>query len=160
DAADAVVDGDLPRLAALLDREPRLVRARSRRDHRCTLLHYAAANGVEDERQRTPKSAPPVAELLLARGADPDAFALMSGGGPGQTALALAVTSTFPDQAGVMPDLVRALVRGGARVNGPNGDATPLRYALRCAWDALVDGGAIVDLAAAAALGRMDRVRE
>src|SRR5215468_4272224 len=160
DAADAVVDGDLVKLAALLDREPRLIHARSLRDHRCTLLHYVAANGVEDERQRTPANAPAVAELLLARGADPDAFALTYGGGPGQTTLGLAVTSAFPDQAGVMPDLVRALVRGGARVNGPDGDAAPLRYAMRSAWDALVEGGAIVDLAGAASLGMLERVRE
>jgi ankyrin repeat protein len=160
DAADAVVDGDLAKLTALLDREPRLLRARSLRDHRCTLLHYVAANGVEDERQRTPPNAPAVAELLLARGADPDAFALTYGGGPGQTTLALAVTSAHPDRAGVMPDLVRALVRGGARVNGPDGDAPPLRHALRSAWDALVEGGAAIDLHAAALLGRLDRVRQ
>jgi ankyrin repeat protein len=160
DAADAVVDGDLAKLAALLDREPRLVHARSLREHRCTLLHYVAANGVEDERQRTPANAPAVAELLLARGADPDAFALTYGGGPGQTPLALAITSAFPDQAGAMPDLVRALVRGGARVNGPDGDAPPLRHALPSAWNALAECGATIDLSAAASLGRIDRVRE
>ncbi len=159
-AADAAVDGDVPKLAALLDREPRLVHARSLRDHRCTLLHYVAANGVEAERQRTPASAPAVAELLLARGADPDAFALTYGGGPGQTTLALAVTSAHPDRAGVMPDLVRALVRGGARVNGPDGDTTPLRYALPSAQNALAECGAAIDLSAAASLGRIDRVRE
>ena len=160
DAADAVVDGDLATLAALLDREPRLIQARSLRDHRCTLLHYVAANGVEDERQRTPANAPAVAELLLARGADPDAFALTYGGGPGQTTLALAITSAFPDQAGVMPDLVRARVRGGARVNGPDGDTTPLAHALPSAWNALAESGAAIDLRAAASLGRIDRVRE
>jgi len=58
-----------------------LIRARSLREHRCTLLHYAAANGVEAERQRTPPNAPAVAQLLLARGADPDAFALTTAAG-------------------------------------------------------------------------------
>jgi hypothetical protein len=53
---------------------------------------------------------------------------------------------------------VRALIRGGASVNGPDGDATPLRYALPSAWAALVEGGATIDLCAAAALGMTDRV--
>ena len=40
--------------------------------------------------------------------------------------------SAFPDQAGVMADLVRVLVRGGASVNGPDGrHANPLRAAVR-----------------------------
>lgn len=52
---------------------PALVRARSSRPHRATLLHCSGANGTEDPRQRTPPNAPAVAELLLARGADPDA---------------------------------------------------------------------------------------
>jgi hypothetical protein len=42
---------DLEGLRALLDREPVLVRARSPREHRCTLLHYSGANGVEQFRQ-------------------------------------------------------------------------------------------------------------
>jgi ankyrin repeat protein len=159
-AADAVVAGDVAALTALLDREPRLVDARSLREHRSTLLHYTAANGVEAERQRTPPNAPAVAALLLARGADPDAFALTYGGGPGQTTLALAVTSAHPDQAGVMPDLVRTLVRGGAHVNGPDGDGTPFDHALPSAWQALAEAGATIDLRAAASLGRLDRVRE
>src|SRR5262249_21728532 len=101
EAVDAVVHGDVAKLAALLDREPRLVHARSLHDHRCTLLHYVAANGVESDRQRSPRNAPAVAELLLARGADPNGFALTYGGGPGHTTLSLALTSGFPDQAGV-----------------------------------------------------------
>ena len=158
EAADAVVNGDVTRLTALLDGEPRLVHARSLREHRCTLLHYVGANGVEPERQRSPPNAPAVAELLLARGADPDAPAILYGGG--DTTLALAITSAFPDQAGVMADLVRVLARGGASVNGPDGDATPIRYALPSAWAALVECGALVDLCAAASLGLLDRVRQ
>jgi ankyrin repeat protein len=160
EAADAVVDGDLVRLTALLDREPRLVFTRSIRDHRCTLLNYVGANGVEMERQRSPANAPAVAELLLARGADPNAFALTYGGGLGQTTLTLAVTSAFPEQAGVMGDLVRVLVRGGAKLEGPNGDATPLHYARASAHAALVECGAAIDVHAAASLGLLDRVQE
>src|SRR5262245_27985022 len=51
-AADAVVAGDLATLETLLQREPDLIRARSTRVHRATLLHYVAANGVEDFRQK------------------------------------------------------------------------------------------------------------
>jgi ankyrin repeat protein len=158
EAADAVVDGNVAKLTALLDREPRLVHARSVREHRATLLHYTGANGTEPERQRTPPNAPAIVELLLARGSDPDAFAMFYGGGPGHTTLALAVTSGFPDEAGVMPDLVRALTRGGARVDGPNGEPS-LEYALPSAWPALVEAGAAIDLVGAAQLGLIDRVR-
>ena len=42
-AVDAVLDGDLPTLRALLDANPELVRARSATTHRATLLHYVAA---------------------------------------------------------------------------------------------------------------------
>src|SRR5690349_19296504 len=55
-AVDAIVAGDEAALARLLREDPSLVRARSTRDHRSTLLHYVSANGVEDFRQRTPKN--------------------------------------------------------------------------------------------------------
>src|SRR5688572_3137621 len=44
-AADAVVTGDERTLRSLLEGDRSLVRARSARDHRATLLHYIAANG-------------------------------------------------------------------------------------------------------------------
>ena len=50
-AADAVVDGDIDGLARLLSEYPALIRERSTRQHNATLLHYVAANGVEDFRQ-------------------------------------------------------------------------------------------------------------
>ena len=158
EATDAVVAGDLDRLRVLLDREPRLATAHSLREHRATLLHYVGANGVEWERQRSPANAAAVVDLLIARGADPDALAFTYGGGPGQTTLALATTSVHPDDAGVMGDIAHALVRGGARVNGFDGDDTPIRGSRRAAWPALVACGANVDLISAAALGRQDLV--
>jgi ankyrin repeat protein len=156
-AVDAIVDGKLEQLRGLLDQEPRLVWARSLRPHRCTLLHYVAANGTE--KQRSPANAGAIAELLLARGADPNALCMTYGGGPGQTTLGLTVTSCHPDDAGVMGDIVHALARGGAKVNGLDGDAAPLRGAYPSAWPALLAHGANVDLVSAAMLGRLDQVK-
>src|SRR5690348_14670260 len=56
-AVDAIVDGDTRTLARLLRTHPSLVRARSTREHRATLLHYVSANGVEGYRQVSPKNA-------------------------------------------------------------------------------------------------------
>jgi len=158
EAADAVVDGDLARLRELLDDEPRLATARSSRPHRATLLHYVGANGVEQDRQRSPGNAAAVAELLLERGAVADAPAHTYGGGPDQTALALTVTSVHPERAGVMAEIVRALVRGGAQVNGVDDDGALLRGALRSALPALIAAGARLDLRSAARVGRLDLV--
>src|SRR2546426_1001361 len=69
-AVDAIVGGDLAGLAALLKSEPALVRERSTREHRSTLLHYVSANGVEDYRQKTPANIVQIAKLLLDAGAD------------------------------------------------------------------------------------------
>lgn len=55
--ADAIVGGDAAALESLLRADPELLRTRSRRPHRATLLHYVAANGVEEERQKTPANA-------------------------------------------------------------------------------------------------------
>ena len=69
EAADAVVSGDIDTLTRLLDENPALSHERSTREHRCTLLHYVGANGFEGFRQKSPKNAVEIAELLLERGA-------------------------------------------------------------------------------------------
>ena len=74
-AADAVVAGAEETLGQLLRADPGLVRARSARRHRATLLHYVAANGV-------------------------DALADTYGGGVAQTTLNLLVSSAHPAHAG------------------------------------------------------------
>jgi DNA-binding GntR family transcriptional regulator len=51
-AVDAIVAGDAATLRNLLHAHPELVRARSTREHRSTVLHYVSANGVEDFRQK------------------------------------------------------------------------------------------------------------
>ena len=57
-AADAIVSGDIRTLEKLLEEDPGLISARSRRAHNATLLHYVAANGVESFRQKTPLNIP------------------------------------------------------------------------------------------------------
>ncbi len=162
EATDAVVDGDLARLRDLLDAHPGLATARSRRAHKSTLLHYVGANGVESERQRSPKNAGQIAALLIERGAAPDAFGTVYG--HADTALGLAVTSGFPEKAGVMEDIVGVLVRGGAKVDGVDDDSGPLMgaigYGRVSALRALVSAGARINsVRAAAAVGRLDLVK-
>ena len=95
-AADAVVEGDLEKLNALLAKNPALVHERSARKHRATLLHYVAANGVEDFRQKTPPNAVEIAQRLIDAGAAVDTLADTYGGGPYQTTMNLLVSSTHP----------------------------------------------------------------
>src|SRR3974390_86473 len=64
-AADAIVSGDLAMLKKLLRENPELVRARSTRSHRAPLVHYVAANGIEDFRQKTPKNIVQITQALL-----------------------------------------------------------------------------------------------
>src|SRR5271163_1935294 len=80
-AVEALVNGDLAALEGALQCNPALVRARSSRIccfdppvHRATLLHYVAANGVEQYRQKTPPNAVEIARALLQAGAEPDAL--------------------------------------------------------------------------------------
>ncbi|GAA2756532.1 ankyrin repeat domain-containing protein [Actinopolymorpha rutila] len=163
-AVDAIVTGDLDTLTTLVDRHPDLVRARSTRTHRATLLHYVAANGVETYRQKTPPNAVEVADLLLARGAEADAVASMYGADDATT-MEMLVSSTHPAEAGVQARLVDKLVDFGATVNGPGDDNRPLVIALAyqysSAAEALVRRGARTDdIVSAAGLGREDLVRD
>src|SRR5687768_7692092 len=69
-AADAVVNGDLATLESLVRGNPDLVRARSFRVHGATLLHYVAANGVEDFRRKTPPNAVAIAGFVREWGVE------------------------------------------------------------------------------------------
>lgn len=157
-AADAVVQGDLEKLRELLDEEPSLVYARSPRPHRATLLIYCGANGTERERQRTPGNAPAITQLLLERGAEVDAVSHLYGGGV--TTLMLLLTSIFPKQAGLTGEIVRVLVRAGAKVNAV-ADYPAMMAAIDCGQRqgalALAEEGVLLDnLLFAAAVGRLD----
>jgi hypothetical protein len=170
-AVEAVIWGDESELRSLLQRYPDLVRARSTRvtphdppQHRATLLHYLAANGVEGHRQRSPQNAAEVARVLLKAGSEPDALADMYGGQ--QTTMSMLVSSSHPADAGVQVALVNVLADFGASLEacGAGAWASPLMTALafgyRDAAEALVQRGARVDnLASAAGLGRLEDAR-
>ena len=164
-AADAIVDGDLATLEHLLTRHPGLVRARSARTHHATLLHYVAANGVEDFRQRTPPNAVAIATRLLEAGAEVDALADTYGGGTAQTTMNLLVSSAHPAERGLQSALADVLLDHGATIDGLDGNGSPILTALafgyRDAAETLARRGArIANVVTAAALGRLDLVRE
>lgn len=163
-AADAIVAGDATTLARLLGEQSELIRARSTREHRATLLHYVSANGVENYRQRTPKNAVKIAEMLLEAGAEVDAQADVYGGGP--TTLGLVATSVHPFKAGVQHDLIDILLQHGARMDAPGAAGNTHNLVNGClangrpeAAEYLVSRGAPLDLEGAAGVGRLDVVK-
>jgi hypothetical protein len=162
-AVDAVIDGDIPTLERLLRATPDLIRQRSTRIHHSTLLHYVGANGVEGFRQRTPKNAVRVAEVLLDAGADIDAVAGMYGG---YQTLGLVATSIHPVTAGVQEELMAYLLSRGASVGGNNGAPTWSSLINAChangrpaAAEFLAARADTLDLEAAAGVGRLDVVQ-
>ena len=163
-AAECIVVGDADGLLRLLDESPDLARVPSPRPHRATLLHYSAANGVEDQRQHTPPNAVEVADILIAHGADINAPAECYGGGGGSTPLVALVTSGHPAEAGLQPDLVASFARSGQNMNGLDDDGMPIAGALLfrypAAAHALAEAGARVDNAVVAAgLGQLAVLR-
>jgi Ankyrin repeats (3 copies) len=114
-AVDAVITGDTVTLERLLRENPQLIRARSTRKHRSTLLLYVGANGVENYRQRSPKNAVEIPEMLLKAGADVNAVGEMYGG---STTLGLVATSIHPLVAGVQEALIDTLLAHGASFDG------------------------------------------
>ena len=122
-AVEAVVNGGIDALRDALSRDPSLVGARSTRVccfdppvHRATLLHYVAANGVEQIRQKTPPNAVEIARSLLQAGAEPDALADMYG--TDCTTVSMLVSSSHPAAAGVQVPLLELLLDFGAAVEG------------------------------------------
>lgn len=111
-SVEMVLDGDLDALRAQLTSDPQLIAQRSHWGHRSALLHYIAANGIEDYRQRVPHNAPQLVRCLLEHGADVRAYADMYGGG--QTVLGLLLTSQHPKEAGLTAELAELLRTAGA----------------------------------------------
>jgi ankyrin repeat protein len=158
-AVDAIVDGDLATLQKLLNDDPDLVRARSTREHRSTLLHYVSANGVEDFRQKTPDNIVEMTRLLLAAGADVNAESDAYGGR--STTLGLTATSVHPETAGVQLALLELLIEHGAAIDGPDGRSAVngcLGNGRGKAADFLAAHGARLDPEGAAGVGRLDVV--
>jgi len=162
-AADAIVAGDLRTLQRLLRQDPELVRLRSAREHRSTLLHYVSANGVEGYRQKTPKNAVQIAETLLKAGAEIDAEADVYGGGA--TPLGLTATSCHPEAAGVQEQLLQLLLDHGAVIEQPQ-EGKGRGAVIGClangrgrAAEFLARRGAKLDLEGAAGVGWLDAVR-
>ncbi len=164
-AVDAVVDGDLVTIERLLHENPELIRARSTRKHRSTLLHYVGANGVESWRQKTPQQALQVAKTLCKAGAEVNAVAKMYGG---STTLGLVATSVHPLKAGVQNGLMEILLEYGADFDGAvASDYTAGSVVNAClangrpgAAEFLARRGARLDLEGAAGVGRVDAVTE
>lgn len=163
-AADAIVAGDAVSLKRLLRENPGLIRARSARQHRATLLHYVAANGVENFRQNTPKNATKIAEILLQAGAGVNDQADVYGGGA--TPLGLTATSIHPERAGVQQALMQVLLDHGASIDTPQSAGNEHPTVQGClangraqAAEFLAERGARLNLEAAAGVGRLDIVR-
>jgi ankyrin repeat protein len=163
-AVEAVVSGDVAALARLLGEHSRLVRERSSLAHHATLLHYVAANGVEDRRQKTPANAVEIARVLLEAGAEPDALADMYDGQ--YPTLSMLVSSAHPAAAGLQVALAELLLDFGAAVEGSGAGrwVSPLLTALAFGYldtaRVLVRRGARVEsLPAAAGLGDLALVQ-
>jgi hypothetical protein len=147
----------------MLREAPELVRARSTRRHRSTLLLYVGANGVEDYRQRSPKNAVEIAEVLLKAGADVNAVGEMYGG---STTLGLVATSVHPLVTGVQEALIDTLLAHGASFEvavAPDYTAGSIVNACLAngrgrAAAHLARRGARLDLEGAAGVGQLDVV--
>jgi hypothetical protein len=160
-AVEAIIEGDVATLGRLLREDPDLIRARSTREHRATLLHYVGANGFENYRQKSPRNAVEVAKILLEAGAEVDA--LPEGAIGLGTPLGFVATSIHPKRAGVQIELLETLLDHGASVDGVPGGWNPLIAALHNgrpqAAEFLARRGARLDLEGAAGVGRLDSVK-
>jgi ankyrin repeat protein len=173
DALDALRAGDLPRLAELLAAQPGLIHARTNLEppygyfSGATLLHHVAGNPGWN--RPLPINIVEVARLLLKHGADVNAVTLGTSGG---TTMGLVITSKQASEANVSGPLIDLLLAHGAHLDlqssatvvpdwGPQNtlDLPLANHAPRAA-EKLIELGAEADVCAAAALGRMDLLRD
>ncbi len=169
DEAVAAIDaGDLERVRSLIASEPGLIQARTNLKPPYhyftgpTLLHHVAGN--PDRGRLTGKLGPlprnivEIARLLLDSGADVNALTLGPNGG---TTMGLVITSKQASDANVAVQLMDVLLEYGATLDLGEGalDDSLKNYAPRAA-EKMIELGAKVDVCAAAALGRMDLLRE
>jgi len=172
-ALAALRSGEIDALRKLLQKHPDLVRARTnlRPPYNyftgATLLHHVAGNPSWDA--RLPKNIVQIARLLLEHGAQVDAVTLGPNGG---TTMGLVLTSKQASDAKVSAPLIDLLLEFGAKLNLKNStklipdwgkrnilDLPLANHAPRAA-EKLIELGAKVDVCAAAALGRMNWLRD
>jgi hypothetical protein len=156
-AVAALDAGDLPRLGAILDENPRLVRHRCRTGEPyedgyfagATLLHHLAGN---PDRGPLPRNILDGARLLIRRGFDPGAAA---------ETIRLLLTSRRAAEAGVALAIVDLLVQAGGHLHleAPDILDLPLLNVAPATAEALVGRGARLDLRHAAALGNLEALR-
>lgn len=161
-AVEAILDGDASTLRRLLSEDPSMTAQRSLREHRAMLLHYVAANGVEQ--QRSPKNLAEMTRILLDAGADPNATCDLYGGKC--TTLSLLVSSAHPRAAGVELPVLHLLIDYGASMK-PEGEGlwtSPIETALvfhhfEAARALAARGAPVLTVAAAAGLGDLASMR-
>lgn len=163
-AADAIVNGEMETLRQLSANDSSLVSARSQRRHNSTLLHYVAANGVENFRQKTPQNIVGITKLLLDSGAEVDALSEAYCGRC--TALGLAATSVHPERAGVQEALLEVLLEYGADIDKSDAGGNGQTVVEGCLWNGrpraaafFASRGGRLTVEAAAGLGRLDLLR-
>lgn len=163
-AVEAIVYGDSDTLNRLLREHSALIREQSMRGHRATLLIYVGANGVEWYRQKTPRNAVTIAEMLLDAGAEIDYAGKMY---RGTTTLGLVATSVWPVIAGVQEPLMQVLLdRGASMARAVAPDYTDGLIVNAClangrpgAAEFLAKRGAELNLEGAAGVGDLEVVR-
>lgn len=169
EAVDALDRGDVEALRLLISEHPELVHARTNLDAThgyfagATLLHHVAGN---PDRGRLQGILPPLPEniveltrLLLDAGADVEATTLGHNGG---TTMGLVMTSKQASDSGVSGPLIDLLIEYGATLDlsspavldGALANHAPL------AAEKMIELGARPDVLAAAALGRVDLLRD
>jgi hypothetical protein len=164
----AVVAGDEAILGALVLANRALLRARSTRAHRATLLHYAAARGGEACAGAAQRNAVNVTEMLRRAGAVVDGVAEIYRGEVTALGLLRSCKALLRQQltpAGVQAALIETLLDAGADIHAFAGGWQPLMWALAAgrqeAAETLLRRGARVDnLGTAVLLGRLDLVEK
>jgi ankyrin repeat protein len=171
-ALKALDAGDVEGLRRLIADHPDLLHARSELEpplgyfSGATLLHYVAGNPGRN--RRLPKNIVDIARLLLEAGADVDAITINPNG---STTMGLVLTSLQASKMNISGPLIDLLLQHGAQLDLNSisavipgwGDQNPVDVAMENgahrAAEKLIELGATVDVCVAAALGRMNDLR-
>ena len=105
-AINALLDGKLETLRAIINSHPQVIKFKSSFGHQAGLIHYLAANGTELWRQVVSHNAPELMSFLLENGCDPDQDNALFGG---SDMLSLIETSEACMMAGVADEMILRL---------------------------------------------------